>query len=133
MHPLARAAIGFMAILALAACGGGASTGAPAATGSGESAAASGCTPTTTAGTVTAAMADFAFAPTAIQAKVGDTVTWTNGGPAAHTPTLDNDPTCSTGNIAMGATGSLKFGTAGTFPFHCAIHTSMKGTVTVSP
>jgi plastocyanin len=129
MHVLARAAIAVIATLAFAAC----STGGTATTGpGGGSAAASTCHVSTAAGTVKATAADFQFSPDPIQAKVGDVVTWTNSGPSGHNPTLDNDPTCTTGVIASGATGSLTFTAAGSFAYHCQIHPSMKGTIVVS-
>ncbi|HEY6013696.1 MAG TPA: plastocyanin/azurin family copper-binding protein, partial [Candidatus Limnocylindrales bacterium] len=64
--------------------------------------------------------------------KVGDTITWTNNDTAGHTVTVDNQSSCDTNTIAGGATGSLTFTVAGTYAFHCKIHSSMKGTITVS-
>ena len=128
MHRLARMAIGAIAVVALSACsstGGGASTG----TGGGGSAP---CSVATSAGAVTAAVKDFEFDPATVTAKVGDTITWTNNGAAQHTVTLDDQPSCDTGSITAGSTGSLKFTAAGTYAFHCKIHSSMKGTITIT-
>ncbi len=37
------------------------------------------------------------------------------------------------GNIAGGGgKASLTFSVAGTYPFHCTIHSSMKGTITIT-
>jgi plastocyanin len=125
MHRLARLAVGTIAIVALAACSSsGGTNGTPGA-------AASGCTKSTATGTVAAGIKDFDFSPTAITAKVGDVITWTNSGAAQHNPTLD-DNSCQTDPIDAAATGSLAFSKAGTFPFHCAIHPSMKGTITIT-
>lgn len=129
MHRFARMAVGAIAVVALAACS--SSGGGGAATGGGGGAAAP-CSVATTAGAVTAAIKDFEFDPSTVTAKVGDTITWTNNGPASHTVTLDNQSSCDTGTIAAGATGSLTFTAAGTYAFHCKIHSSMKGTITVS-
>ncbi len=74
---------------------------------------------------------NFAFNPAAITAKVGDTITFTNGDSAGHTATLD-DGSCFTPTIASGKSDGLTFTAAGTYPFHCAIHSTMKGTITVS-
>jgi plastocyanin len=71
-----------------------------------------------------------AFAPTSTTIKVGDTVTWTNRDAFSHTSTSDNGA-WDTGVIVAGASGSFTFRSAGTFAYHCSIHSFMKGTVTV--
>jgi len=125
MHRLARFAVGAVAVVALAACSSsGGANGTPGA-------AASGCTKSTTSGTVAAGIKDLAFNPTTINGKVGDVITWTNSDTTQHNPTLD-DGSCQTDPIDGGAMGSLAFSKAGTFPFHCAIHPSMKGTITIT-
>ena len=80
---------------------------------------------------VTVSIEDFAFDPAAITAKVGDTVTFTNGDSAGHTATLD-DGRASRRPSPAGTSDGLTFTAAGTYPFHCAIHSTMKGTITVS-
>jgi len=127
MHRLSLIAVGAIAVLALAACSGSATT-APAAAGGGGAP----CSVATSAGAVAASMKNIAFDPTTITAKVGDTITWTNNDTTTHTVTLDNQAACDTGNVAPGAMGSLTFTAAGTYAFHCKIHSSMKGTITVS-
>jgi plastocyanin len=52
--------------------------------------------------------------------------------PTAHTVTFD-DGSADSGNLAPGSTFDHTFATAGTFAYHCAIHSSMHGTVTVTP
>ncbi len=89
------------------------------------------CSESTAAGTVKVSIKDFAFNPAAITAKVGDVITFTNGDSAGHTATLD-DGSCFTPTIAGGASDGLTFTAAGTYPFHCAIHATMMGTITVS-
>lgn len=76
-------------------------------------------------------IAGFAFAPDSRSAKVGESVTWTNGDSATHTVTAD-DGAFDSGNLSGGKRFSFTFDTAGTFPYHCNIHRSMKGTVTVT-
>jgi plastocyanin len=44
-----------------------------------------------------------------------------------------DDGSCSmAGNIPGGGTRSLVFSAAGSFPFHCSVHPSMKGTIAIS-
>jgi plastocyanin len=76
-------------------------------------------------------IADFAFTPDSRSAKVGDSVKWTNEDGATHTVTAD-DGAFDSGNLAAGKAFSFTFDKAGTFAYHCNIHQSMTGTVTVS-
>jgi plastocyanin len=89
------------------------------------------CEPSSAAGEVDVAIADFAFNPAEIQATVGQTVTFTNNDSAPHTATLD-DGSCTTPNLSEGSSGGLTFNAAGTYPFHCNVHPDMKGTITIS-
>jgi plastocyanin len=74
----------------------------------------------------------FAFAPATITVPVGTKVTWTNQDSTDHTVTADDGNAFDSGNIANGATFSFTFTTAGTFPYHCAIHPSMTARVIVT-
>jgi plastocyanin len=134
------AALALTASLAIAACSGGGSTGAPssAATDAPASqaaseppAAAGPCTPSSDAGTVAVSMSEFAFSPSTVEAAVGDVIEFTNSDAVPHTATLD-DESCTTENIAGGSTGALVFTDAGSFPFFCKIHPDMKGTFEIS-
>ena len=71
-----------------------------------------------------------AFAPPTTTIKVGDTVTWTNRDAFSHTSTSDTGA-WNTGVITAGTSGSFTFTSAGTFAYHCSIHSFMKGTVIV--
>jgi len=127
-------AIGLVAMLALAGCSGyGSATPAASSPAGGASAGggAGGCAASAAAGTVAVAIKDFEFTPAAISAKVGDVITFTNGGTKSHSATLDQG-TCSTDVLTPGASGGLTFSQAGTYAFHCKIHASMTGTITVS-
>ena len=73
---------------------------------------------------------DNAFDPTTIAADADDTVNWTNNGNVAHTVTFDNGKDC--GTLASTDTLAVLFLTPGTYAYHCAIHTSMRATVTVN-
>lgn len=134
-RPLVTLAAG--AALLVAACSSsGASTAPSTAASAAPSVAASApavtaCAESVAAGEVAVAIKGFAFNPADIQAKVGQTVTFTNGDSAPHTATLD-DGTCTTPNIASGKADGLVFTAAGTYPFHCRVHPTMKGTITVS-
>ena len=74
---------------------------------------------------------NMAFAPATITVNAGTTVTWTNKDAIAHTVTSDNG-LFNSGNIGSNGTYSYTFSTAGSFPYHCSIHTMMKGTVVVT-
>jgi MYXO-CTERM domain-containing protein len=72
------------------------------------------------------------FSPNPIRITAGSTVTWTNATAPTHTST-SNTGAWNTGNIAPGGTSTaVSFPTVGTFPYHCAIHPSMTGSVIVS-
>lgn len=90
------------------------------------------CTPSTETGTVTATMANFAFSPATITAKVGDVITWDNQDSAGHTATLTSDAACTTPTIAAGSSGSLQFNVAGSYDYFCKIHPTMTGKIEVS-
>ncbi len=116
--------------LALAACGGSAATVAPG-TAVSAAPAADVCAKSAKPGTVAVTIKDFEFSPAAVTAKVGDVVAFTNSGSATHTATLDVGD-CGTDKLVGGATGGLTFSQAGTYAFHCAIHSSMTGTIKIS-
>ena len=73
---------------------------------------------------------DFGFQPSAVTVTAGEVVTWQNTGSAEHTITAD-DGTFDGGPLAKGEQFAHLFDTAGTFAYHCRIHPSMTGTVTV--
>jgi plastocyanin len=73
---------------------------------------------------------DFSFGPATLTIHVGDTVTWTNQGPTEHTATGTNG-SFNTGVLQKGHSASHTFGTAGTFPYFCALHPFMKASITV--
>jgi len=71
-----------------------------------------------------------AFAPPTTTIRVGDTVTWTNRDAFSHTSTSDTGA-WDTGVITAGTSHSFTFMSAGTFAYHCSIHTFMHGTIAV--
>ncbi|MEI6478350.1 MAG: cupredoxin family copper-binding protein [bacterium] len=74
---------------------------------------------------------DLAFANPDVTIKVGDSVTWTNKDSMAHTVTSSDGGPLSSSNLSTGQAYSFTFNEKGTFKYHCAIHPSMTGTVTV--
>jgi plastocyanin len=76
-------------------------------------------------------IANFAFSPSSITVKAGDSVTWTNNDGTTHTATADGG-SFDTGDIGGGSTASVTFKTPGTFAYHCAIHSTMHGTIVVA-
>ena len=127
-----------VAAVALAACGSGSTGGAnggtsqaPASSSGGG--AASACQPSSQGGGAAVSIANFAYSPATVQAKVGQPITWTNNDTANHGAVLDNDSSCTTGSFGKGGSGSLVFSVAGTYTYHCPVHgSSMKGTITVT-
>ena len=115
----ALALIGLVSLL-LAACG-----GAPTAT---QPASQPGAAASADAVTIQG----FAFDPATLTVKVGTTVTWTNKDGRTHTIT-SNDGLWDSGRVSDGATYVRVFDTAGSFSYHCTIHSSMKGTIVVTP
>lgn len=73
-------------------------------------------------------MATIGFVPTTLTVKKGATITWTNRDTTDHTVTGNG---WTSGTMKAGDTYSRKFDTAGSFDYHCDIHTVMQGTVNV--
>jgi plastocyanin len=71
-----------------------------------------------------------AFAPPDLEITLGTTVTWTNTDSVAHTST-SNGSGWDSGLIQPGRQFSFTYQTAGSFPYHCAVHPGMVGTVVV--
>jgi plastocyanin len=75
-------------------------------------------------------MKGFAFTPTSVTIKAGDTVQFLNDDTTAHTATAD-DKSWDSGNMDIGATYSHTFATPGTVTYVCAYHGFMRGTIVV--
>ena len=75
-------------------------------------------------------MKDMAFDPATVTIKAGESVTWTNEDSASHTVVGDNGE-FESDSLSKGDTFSFTFDAAGTYAYHCSIHSSMKATVTV--
>jgi plastocyanin len=124
--------------LGLAACGGGEDDPAPAAAASTPAAAETPAEPKAKKAkpkppaAASVAIQGFAFAPQAIEAKVGQKITWTNDDAAPHTVTAKTGGDVDSGSLAQGASFSFTPTKAGTIEYFCAIHPSMVGTIDVS-
>lgn len=81
--------------------------------------------------TVAVSISGFAFHPATVRIEVGTTVKWTNHQNVTHTVTA-NGGSFNSGDLAPGHSFSHTFKRAGKFPYHCMIHTFMKGSVIVS-
>jgi plastocyanin len=77
-----------------------------------------------------------AYDPEPVQAKVGDTITWTNDDSTPHTATSGKDSkpdgTFDSSTLAQGKSFSFTFEKAGEYPYFCTLHPTMVGTVSVS-
>lgn len=67
---------------------------------------------------------NFAFSPNVVHLKVGGTVTWTNKDASPHTVT-DLGGSFDSGSLATDQTFKRTFTTAGTYTYHCTIHSTM--------
>ena len=89
-------------------------------------------------------IADYAFGPDSITISAGQAVEWSNSGPSTHTVTSNTGawnsatlaPPSGTdpyGGMASGGSFTRTFATAGTYHYHCSIHSTMTGVVVVTP
>jgi plastocyanin len=120
--------VAILALAALGGCGGGAGTptGAPTAAPTGVAA----ITCSAPGSGSPATIADNTFSPNPATVGVAGKITWTNSDTVSHTVSFDSGPDCST--IAGGASQTILFSVAGIYPYHCNIHRSMTGSVTVN-
>lgn len=119
--------------LLLAACSGNSGTATTTPAGGGPAATSAGapCADSTGTTTVSATVANNTWSQP-LTAKVGDVITWTNNDSVPHKFALDDGSCAMSANIGGGQSRSLVFSVAGTYPFHCTVHPSMKGTITIS-
>jgi plastocyanin len=82
--------------------------------------------------TITGINGGMSFSPAVATARVGQRVVWRNADVIIHTATADAGA-FDTGVVSPGANSGIKVGTTGTFPYHCAIHPVMTGTLTIVP
>jgi plastocyanin len=81
--------------------------------------------------TRTVSIQNFSFKPAHITIKRGTKVRWINKDSTAHTATANNGRSFDSGRLRPGQRYTHTFKSAGKKPYHCEIHTDMKGTITV--
>jgi len=94
----------------------------------------------TTAAAQAVSIVNIAYSPTTVTIAAGTPVTWTNNETSAtsHSATsdtgaFDSSPSCpSSGCLMPGQSFSFTFATAGTYAYHCRVHSSMHGTIVVT-
>jgi plastocyanin len=77
-------------------------------------------------------MKDIQFKPENVTVKVGQTVTWTNDDPVAHTVTAKSGADFDSGTVSPGGRFAFAAKKAGKISYVCTIHPNQKGTITVS-
>jgi len=83
-------------------------------------------------GTVFVAARDSFFQPDTIHVGLSLPVRWTNEGTVNHT--VVSDSTLWTSNVLAPTWWfEVRFDSAGTYPYHCSLHSGMTGTVVVTP
>ncbi len=134
-----------MVVLMLAACGGAASAPASPATPAAPktvptTVTTSESTPATSPSTSTNSaeikMVEsngiYSFTPATLTITKGTKVVWTNTSDAPHTVTPDTASAfTASSNLTQNQTYSLVFNTAGTYAYHCSIHSYMKASIIV--
>jgi plastocyanin len=112
--------------------GGGSSSSTPAApaTTSGGGATTEGSA--SSGGGVAVAMKNIAFAPTTVNVKVGQKITWTNDDSVPHNVTSQSGEKISSSTFGKGGTFSFTPTKAGTIKYVCTIHPGMDGTIVVT-
>ena len=75
-------------------------------------------------------MSSLSFSPSSMTVTVGTKVTWKNTDNVQHSVTSDTG-LFDSGLFAPGGTYSYTFNTAGTYNYHCTIHSGMTGKIIV--
>lgn len=123
-----RLSVGILGLGITAACGGGYSS--PSSPSTSTSTAPTTVTVTMPAGA--SGLGAGGFTPNPVTVTAGSTVTWVNSDPnsSSHDVAADNGAFDS-GTMPNGARFSFTYSTRGSFPYHCARHPGMVGTVVV--
>ena len=92
---------------------------------------------TATPAPVSISISGFAYVPNQLSIPRGTTVTWTNNDSGMiHTISADSSEGQNMGllshSLAKGDSFSFTFDKVGTFAYHCAVHSTLRGTVTVT-
>jgi plastocyanin len=126
-----RARCGLALVLAscalMAACGGSSSKKSSS---SSAAPATSAAAPAASASSGPIKISQFKYVPPSLTVKAGTKLTIANGDPDQHTVTADGGAFDS-GTLKPNGSGSVTLTKVGTFPYHCAFHPFMHGTVKV--
>jgi len=76
-------------------------------------------------------ISNFAFSPSTITIKKGDTVKWTNLDSVRHTVTSNSGSELNSELLSKTESYSRTFNQAGTYNYHCTPHPSMKAKIIV--
>jgi plastocyanin len=87
----------------------------------------------TTGATPSMMIRGYSFQPQLDTVAVGTTVTWTNSDGVTHTVTDDAASPAFDVSVSAGGSASFLFQTVGAIHYHCKIHPTMVGTITVNP
>lgn len=124
------------AVLLTMSCGNSTSTSPTTTPSGGGTTSSGGTTPSASADVIISIVGingSMSFSPGSATVKVGQTVAWRNDDTITHRVAQDASGGFETGNLSGGATSRpIMMGQAGTLPYHCTIHPSMVGTLTVT-
>ncbi|HET7042902.1 MAG TPA: hypothetical protein VFI13_12830 [Gemmatimonadales bacterium] len=71
------------------------------------------------------------YLPADLVVAPGDSVVWIDADPFPHTATADPPGTWEVGPVDPGTEGVWIAGAAGSYPYHCRLHPTMQGRITV--
>jgi len=84
-----------------------------------------------TAETIQVTIDKLVFAPTVVNAKIGDTIEWINKDALVHTATARNGDWDV--NIPANQRGQIQLKKAGAVDYYCKLHPNMTGRLVVAP
>jgi plastocyanin len=79
-------------------------------------------------GTIDVAVGYSDYKPSRLDVLTGSRVMWTNTSSRAHTVTAD-DQSFDSGRVSVRQRFSHEFGSAGTYPYYCRLHPTIRGSV----
>ena len=127
---LGMAALALATVALVAACGGGSGSTTPTTTPTTTQPPASGGADVTI--TINGQNGNMSYSPNPAPVKVGQKVAWRNADNIAHTASA-NAGSFNTGLLGGGATSTpITVTAAGSVDYHCQVHPTMVGTLTVT-
>lgn len=79
----------------------------------------------------TVVISNFSYSPSTLSVSAGDTVTWRNDDNVNHTVTSNSGSELNSPLLSHGQTYTHVFNSSGNYPYHCTVHPTMAGSVTV--